>query len=76
MDRETALLQITQLDAMLITAFKADPPPDYVRASWDRFILSMKVWKGVASDEERTSISSGPSSDPGRIPNNGDSIGS
>jgi hypothetical protein len=77
---EQERLQIAQLDAMLLTAFKADPPPQRVRDSWDRFILEMKLWKGLANDEERASISSGSggpeTGGTARIANNGDSIGS
>jgi hypothetical protein len=72
-----ARLQLAQLDAMMITAFKADPPPQRARDAWDRFILEMKLWKGLADDnEKRIAASGGSGGDQGRIPNTGDSIGS
>jgi hypothetical protein len=44
---EQERLQIAQLDAMMISAFKAQQPPQEVRDNWDAFINSMKRWKGI-----------------------------
>jgi hypothetical protein len=44
---EQERLQIAQLDAMMISAFKLNAPPEYVREAWDTFIGTMKKWKGI-----------------------------
>jgi hypothetical protein len=44
---EQEKLQLSQLDGMMLTGFKAQGAPATVRDAWDNFISKFKEWKGI-----------------------------